>query len=116
MNRRRKEAIHNRDANEDAIVEALRARGAKVYVGGPLDLIVGYHNEATGDRACIIMEIKDGRRPPSERRLSEFQEKFIAEFAVHTAVVLDEHEALDVVFGRFLHRQPRRGGGGEWAW
>ena len=60
------------DANQEQIVEALRAVGATVQtlaaVGkGVPDLLVGYQGKT------ILLEVKDGRRPPSERRLTEDQ-------------------------------------------
>lgn len=60
------------DANQTQIVSALRAVGATVQllsaVGqGCPDLLVGYRGKN------ILMEIKDGRKPPSERKLTEDQ-------------------------------------------
>jgi Holliday junction resolvase len=60
------------DANQEQIVEALRAVGATVQtlaaVGkGVPDLLVGYQGKT------LLLEVKDGRRPPSERRLTEDQ-------------------------------------------
>ena len=60
------------DANQEQIVEALRAVGATVQtlaaVGkGVPDLLVGYQGKT------LLLEVKDGRRPPSEKRLTEDQ-------------------------------------------
>jgi hypothetical protein len=60
------------DANQEQIVQALRTAGATVQslaaVGqGVPDLLVGYQGET------LLMEIKDGSRPPSQRRLTEQQ-------------------------------------------
>ena len=60
------------DANQEQVVQALRAIGATVQslagVGkGVPDLLVGYQGKT------ILFEIKDGRKPPSERRLTEDQ-------------------------------------------
>lgn len=60
------------DANQEQIVAALRAVGATVQtlaaVGkGVPDLLVGYQGKT------LLLEVKDGRRPPSERRLTEDQ-------------------------------------------
>lgn len=60
------------DANQEQIVDALRAVGATVQtlaaVGkGVPDLLVGYQGKT------LLLEVKDGRRPPSERRLTEDQ-------------------------------------------
>jgi len=60
------------DANHEQVVSALRAAGASVQslagIGkGVPDLLVGFQGKT------LLMEIKDGRKTPSERRLSEDQ-------------------------------------------
>ena len=60
------------DANHEQIVSALRAAGASVQslagVGkGVPDLLVGFQGKT------LLMEVKDGRKTPSERRLTEDQ-------------------------------------------
>lgn len=60
------------DANQDAIVSALRAAGATVQSlsavgGGVPDLLVGYRNQT------FLLECKDGRKPPSARELTADQ-------------------------------------------
>lgn len=60
------------DQNQEQIVEALRAVGATVQtlaaVGkGVPDLLVGYKGQT------LLLEVKDGRKPPSERKLTEDQ-------------------------------------------
>lgn len=63
------------DENQNEIVKALRAVGASVQtlaaVGkGVPDLLVGYQGKT------ILIEVKDGKKPPSERRLTEDQIKW----------------------------------------
>jgi Holliday junction resolvase len=63
------------DANHEQVVSALRAAGASVQslagVGkGVPDLLVGFQGKT------LLMEIKDGRKTPSERRLTEDQVKW----------------------------------------
>lgn len=60
------------DANHEQVVSALRAAGASVQslagVGkGVPDLLVGFQGKT------LLMEIKDGRKTPSERRLTDDQ-------------------------------------------
>ena len=60
------------DANQEQVVQALRAIGATVQslagVGkGVPDLLVGYQGKT------LLLEVKDGNKPPSERRLTEDQ-------------------------------------------
>lgn len=60
------------DANHEQVVSALRAAGASVQslagVGkGVPDLLVGFQGKT------LLMEVKDGKKTPSERRLTEDQ-------------------------------------------
>jgi hypothetical protein len=69
------------DANQAAVVAALRAAGCKVQslasVGdGVPDLLVGLPN-----RRLVLVEIKDGDKPPSKRRLTPDQVKWHQEWA-----------------------------------
>lgn len=60
------------DANQEEIVKALRAVGATVQslaaIGkGCPDLLVGFRN------GSFLLEVKDGRKPPSARELTDDQ-------------------------------------------
>lgn len=60
------------DENQEKVVKALRAVGATVQtlaaIGkGVPDLLVGYQGQT------FLLEVKDGQKPPSERRLTEDQ-------------------------------------------
>jgi len=84
------------DANQNAIVQALRECGATVRIisqgGGIPDLLVGY-NEYT-----ILMELKDGSKPPSARKLTEDEQKFFDEWTGGMlAIVNSIEEALDIL-------------------
>ena len=62
-----------RDASEDQIVSALQACGAyvkKVNDGGTFDLLVWYRGYT------LLLEVKDGRKPPSAQALTPAEEKF----------------------------------------
>jgi hypothetical protein len=62
-----------RDANEQAIIKAMREAGAYVKVindEGLFDLLVSYRGET------LLIEVKDGAKPPSARRLTEAEQKF----------------------------------------
>jgi hypothetical protein len=55
------------DANQQAIVKALRDAGAYVWIIGlPVDLLVGYNNQ------MYLVEIKNG----SKKRLTKLQQDF----------------------------------------
>lgn len=71
MNRR----AGRKDANQELIVKALRKAGASVTVmDEPVDLLVGYKGRT------FLIEVKDGARKPSERRLTPEQQKFFNEW------------------------------------
>ena len=58
------------DANQSAITKALRGVGAFVQVlsmvgDGCVDLLVAYRNR------WYVIEVKDGAKPPSERKLTD---------------------------------------------
>lgn len=84
------------DANQPEIVEALRAHGASVTPAHTLgdgfpDLVVGYLGVA------VLMEIKDGSKPPSDRKLTPDQVKFHAKWKGPIATVTDVEGAIRVL-------------------
>jgi hypothetical protein len=87
------------DQNQVEIVEALRSVGCQVQSlasvgGGVPDLLVGI----PGCRDLMLIEVKDGTKPPSDRKLTPEQEKWHAAwqgFPVY--VVTSVPEALEKV-------------------
>lgn len=85
------------DANQQAIVKALRAAGASVQplhtVGsGCPDLLVGYA------RQTAMIEVKDGAKPPSARTLTRDQLDWHSNWRGGIlAVVCDVESALRVL-------------------
>lgn len=84
------------DDNQGEIVLALRAAGATVRVvsqgDGLPDLLVGYRNHT------ILMEVKDGKKPPSRQSLTPAEEKFHNEWTGGTCVIVNSVEsALQVL-------------------
>ena len=80
------------DANQTAVVSALRAAGATVQslaaVGdGVPDLLVGYRGHT------LLFEVKDGQKPPSQRRLTDDQQKWHAAWTGGTLCIVDGPEA-----------------------
>jgi hypothetical protein len=62
-----------RDANEGDIIRAMRAEGAyvkQINDEGLFDLLVSYRGET------LMIEVKDGAKPPSARRLTDAEQKF----------------------------------------
>lgn len=87
-----------KDDNHNAITAAARAIGAEVFdthqVPGLLDCIVAYRGR------LVWFEIKDGRKPPSERRLTEAEQETIRRLAaVHAPVhvVTDCDQAIRIL-------------------
>ena len=71
------------DANQQAIVAALRAAGAYVWIIGlPVDLLVGYKNHT------FLVEIKT----TSKKRLTKLQEDFFLKWNGGTLCRVDSPE------------------------
>jgi hypothetical protein len=84
------------DANQNKIVEALRGAGAYVRIisqgDGIPDLLVGYRG------FTILMEVKDGDKVPSARKLTDAEQKFFNEWEGGLLVVVNSvQEALEVL-------------------
>jgi Holliday junction resolvase len=85
------------DANQIQVVSALRAAGAQVQslaaVGkGVPDLLVKYQG------ALYLIEVKDGRQPPSKRQLTPDQVKWHEEWkCAFLGVVENPEQALKFI-------------------
>ena len=84
------------DDNQAEIVKALRAIGATVTstagVGnGFVDLAVGYRG------VNYLLEVKDGSKPPSARKLTPDEAKFHNGWRGKAHVVATVQEAINVV-------------------
>ena len=84
------------DANQPAIVAALRRAGASVQPlhsvgGGCPDLMVGYRG------LTYAIEVKDGAKPPSARKLTPDQIEWHAAWRGHVDVVTGVDEAFRAV-------------------
>lgn len=85
------------DANQSKIVKGLRAVGASILhlhaVGkGCPDILVGFRGEN------FLMEIKDGDKTPSKRKLNKGQVDWHRAWRGQVVVVNDYDEALAVIF------------------
>jgi Holliday junction resolvase len=86
------------DENQKLIVQALRKAGASVQslaaVGkGCPDLLVGYNG------INYLMEIKDGNKVPSARKLTIDQEHWHSVWTGAVHIVKTEDEALKILKG-----------------
>lgn len=84
------------DDNQGEIVAALRRAGCSVQslagVGrGFPDLAVGFRGKN------FFLEIKDGSKPPSQRRLTPDEESFHTSWRGHVTIVENIEDALKVV-------------------
>ena len=78
------------DANKAEIVDALRSAGFCVYdLKMPCDLLVW----VAGKQSLMLMELKDGKKPPSARGLTDGQKKVI-EAGLPMSIVTDVEGAL----------------------
>jgi hypothetical protein len=87
--------VARRDANERRVIDALRACGAyvkQINDEGAFDLLVSYRGHT------LLLEVKDGDKPPSARALTPAESKFHAEWpGTNLYIVNSEHEALDIL-------------------
>jgi hypothetical protein len=86
------------DDNQNDIVAALRKAGATVRVisqgEGIPDLLVGFRGET------ILLEVKDGNKPPSARALTPAEKKFFDEWEGGLCMVVKSVEdALEMLEG-----------------
>lgn len=84
------------DANQNEIVETLRAVGATVLhlhqLGeGCPDICVGYRGEN------FLLELKDGSKPPSRRRLTDDEHEWHETWRGQVDTVADPVDALLVI-------------------
>ena len=84
------------DANQNKIVDALRKAGAVVRIisqgDGIPDLLVGYKGYT------ILMEVKDGDKVPSARKLTEAEQKFFDDWRGGMLVIVNSvEEALETL-------------------
>lgn len=81
------------DANQEQVVSALRAAGAVVQSlaaigGGVPDLLVAFRGN------LFLLEVKDGAKRPSERKLTDAQQKWHQAWGALVEVVTSPEQAL----------------------
>lgn len=85
--------IARTDANQQDVIDAMRKLGASVQplhrVGqGCPDLLVGYRQQN------LLMEVKDGSKPPSDRRLTPDQSRWLRDWKGPVFIVTSPLEAV----------------------
>jgi hypothetical protein len=86
------------DANQRLIVEFLRAHGLTVFCahavgGGFTDLVVRLKPQ----KFAWLVEVKDGDKPPSARKLTKAQVDFHAEWAGCVTIIENVEQAAALV-------------------
>ena len=83
------------DANQVDIVGRLRLFGCSVLIVSQLkncfDILVGYKG------VNYAFEIKDGHKPPSQRKLTGGEKKFFSEWKGQVDVIESFEDAMDVM-------------------
>jgi len=85
-----------RDDNEKEIVAAMREAGAYVKAindEGLFDLLVSYRGKT------LLIEVKDGAKPPSARRLTEAEQKFHDEWPGSDLYIINSVEEALALLG-----------------
>ena len=107
------------DANHRHVVQQLRDYGFTVtdlsgVGGGVPDIAVGIEARVKGGRLpfTLFMEIKDGTKPPSGRKLTQAQKRFFRQWRGAAAIVHTANEAsalcLSIRQGKFRALRAKR--------
>lgn len=88
---------NRRDANEPEIIKAFEAMGCTVIqLDAPTDLLLGIRG------LNLLVEVKDGNKPPSRRKLTPNQKTFWAEWNGQKAKVETVDDAIALIQGLTL--------------
>jgi Holliday junction resolvase len=84
------------DANQNLIVKQLRQLGYSVYITSAIgrgfpDLVIGKRNKN------YLVELKDGSKPPSARKLTDDEVKFIEDWQGNVIIAKDLDEILNQI-------------------
>ena len=81
------------DVNQNEIVLALRAVGVEVFISSGIghgfpDLVCDFYGK------LLLIEVKDGSKPPSKRKLTRAEDDFYGKWHLHMSIVGSVSEAL----------------------
>lgn len=85
-----------RDANHADVIKAVKGIGASVLDladlgGGCPDVLVGFRG------VNLLLEIKDGRKSPSARKLTPAEQKFFRDWRGTVYIVFSPEDAINIV-------------------
>jgi hypothetical protein len=86
----------HKDGNHDEVVEALEKHGAEIQslagVGyGCPDIVLSYEG------VTALVEIKDGSKPPSGRKLTDKEKEFVSRWKAPVYIVNSPGEAIELL-------------------
>ena len=85
------------DANSAEIISAFRKLGCSVL---PMHTLKNACDCAVGlNGKTVLVEIKDGKKPPSQKRLTAGESKFHAEWKGAIFIVYDIEDVINLVKG-----------------
>jgi len=87
------------DENQSRIVEGLRRMGCSVLIISQLkncfDILVGFRG------VNFAFEIKDGTKPPSQRRLTDGEQNFFDQWQGQVSVIESLEDAIKKIYEFF---------------
>lgn len=94
------------DSNQNEIVKVFRQLGCSVWITSDLgkgapDCVVGMVSES-GHPFNLLVEIKDGKKAPSQQRLTEAEQKFHDEWVGQIAIIRSVEQVIDL-FNRYRY-------------
>lgn len=89
------------DANQEALVKLWRKMGVSVWItsnvgGGGPDCVLGLLN-GSGHKVNVMIEIKDGQKIPSKKKLTVAEEEFHANWRGDIRIIKSVDEAVSLV-------------------
>jgi|SRR5690349_2084939 len=91
---------HRIDENQNTIVKTFRKLGASVLIlsevgKGCPDILIGM-TDSVGEKHNILIEIKDGNKPPSQQKLTQFEAKFFDTWKGYICIIRNQDEAIEL--------------------
>lgn len=85
------------DVNQLEITKVLRKMGCQVHVTSSLGAGYPDLNVSLGEGKLFLVEIKDGSKPPSARKLTPAEQKFFDSWGAHCVILTSVDDAIEFV-------------------